>query len=129
MRRWLVTEKWSVNLDVRDLGGHLDSTFRGWSATLAAWVRLVIDRLVLVFALPLDFHCRLLMLRSMFIRGALCGVEASFLASASLPKLRSAIFQVVWSRRQPPACIGAVLSLLDGPQGVILLSVQSGFGF
>ena len=55
-----------LNLDVRDLGGHLDSTFRGWSATLAARVRLVIARLVLVFALPLDFHGRLLLLRSMF---------------------------------------------------------------
>ena len=35
---------------------HLDSTFRGWSATLATMVRLVIARLVLIFALPLDFH-------------------------------------------------------------------------
>ena len=41
----------------------------------------------------------------------LCFVEAS------LPKLRSAIFRVVWFGRQPPACIGAVLSLLGGPQG------------
>ena len=37
------------------LGGHLDTTFRGWSATLAARVRLVISRLVLIFVLPLDF--------------------------------------------------------------------------
>ena len=39
MRGWIVTDegdKWSVKLDVRDLGGHLDSTCRGWSATLAA---------------------------------------------------------------------------------------------
>ena len=48
--------KWSVKFDVRDLGGHLDTTYRGWSATLAARVRLVISRLVLIFALPLDFH-------------------------------------------------------------------------
>ena len=41
--------------DVRDLGGHLDTTFRGWSATLAARFRLVISRLVLIFALPLGF--------------------------------------------------------------------------
>ena len=34
-------EKWIVKLDVRDLGGHLDTTFRGWSAALAARVRLV----------------------------------------------------------------------------------------
>ena len=33
MRRWIVTDegdKWSVKLDVRDLGGHLDTTFREW---------------------------------------------------------------------------------------------------
>ena len=61
MRDLVVTEegdRWSVKLDVRDLGGHLDSTFRGWSATLAARVRLVVARLVLVFALPLDFLCK-----------------------------------------------------------------------
>ena len=44
MRDWVVTDegdRWSVKLDVRDLGFHLDSTFRGWAATLATRVRLV----------------------------------------------------------------------------------------
>ena len=112
MRGWVVSDeghRWSVKLDVRDLGGHLDTTFHGWSSTLASRVRLVISRLVLVFALPLDFHGRLRVLRSMFIPGALHGVEASFLAGASL--------RVAWSRRQPFASIGAVLSLLDFPSG------------
>ena len=45
------------------------------------------------------------------------GIEASLLASESLRKLRSAIRRVVWSRRQPLASVGAVLSLLDGPTG------------
>ena len=31
-------DKWSVKIDVRDLGGHLDTTLRGWTSTLAAWV-------------------------------------------------------------------------------------------
>ena len=48
---------------------------------------------------------------------ALHGIEASFLASGSLRKLRSAVCKVVWSRRQPFATVGAVLSLLDGPTG------------
>ena len=116
MRRWVVTDEgdhWSVKLDVRDLEGHLDSTFRGWSAR----VRLVIARLVLIFALPLDFHGRLRVIRSMFIPGALHGIEASFLAEASVRKLRTAIVEVVWSRRQSLANTGAVLSLLDGPTG------------
>ena len=52
MKEWVQSQegdKWSVKFDVRDLGGHLDTTFRGWSATLADRVRLVISRLVLNF--------------------------------------------------------------------------------
>ena len=84
---------------------------------MAPRVRLVVARLVLVFALPLDFHGRLRVIRSMFIPGALLGIEASFLAAAGLRKLRAAIVRVVWSRRQSLANPGAVLSLLDGPSG------------
>ena len=72
MRDWIVTDegdKWSVELDFRDLGGHLDTTFRGWSATLATRVRMVIARLVLIFVLPLDFYGRLRVIRSTFIPG------------------------------------------------------------
>ena len=110
-------DRWSVRFDVRDLGGHLDTTFRGWSATLAARVRLVISRLVLIFALPLDFHGRARVVRSMYLPAAHHGVEASLLALDSLLNLRSSICRVVWSRRQPLASVGAVLSLLDGPTG------------
>ena len=51
MKGWLLSQEgdqWSVRFDVRDLGGHLDTTFRGWSSTLAARVRLVLSRLVLI---------------------------------------------------------------------------------
>ena len=78
----------------------MDTTFRGWSSTLAARVRLVVSRLVLIFALPLDFHGRVRAVRSMFLPGALHGIEASFLAMSSLRMLRCSIFEVVWSRRQ-----------------------------
>ena len=120
MRVWVLSldgDRWSVRFDVRDLGGHLDTTFRGWSSTLAARVRLVISRLVLIFALPLDFHGRVRVVRSMYLPAALHGIEASLLASDSLRKLLSSIHKVVWSRRQPLGNVGAVLSLLDGPTG------------
>ena len=106
----------SVKFDVRDLGGHLDTTFRGWSATPAArvWLSLV---WFLIFVLPLVFHGRVRVVWSMFLPAALHGVEDSLLASDSLLKLRSSICRVVWSRRQPLAGIVAVLSLLDGPTG------------
>ena len=110
-------DQWSVKFDVRDLGGHLDTTFRGWSSTLAARVRLVISRLVLIFALPLDFHGRVRVVRSMYLPAALHGIEASLPASDSLRKLRSSIHTVVWSSRQLLACVGGVFSLLDGPTG------------
>ena len=131
MRNWVLSQEgdqWSVKFDVRDLGGHLDTTFRGWSATLAARVRLVLARLVLIFALPFGFSwsnscCS-------FYVSACCSscVEASLLASGSLLKLRSAVCRVVWSRRQPLANVGAVLSMLDGPSGCDPLFALFGFG-
>ena len=39
MKDWVLSQeedRWSVKYGVRDLGGHLDTSFRGWSATLAA---------------------------------------------------------------------------------------------
>ena len=50
----------------------------------------------------------------MYLPAALHGIEASLLASDSLRKLWSSIHRVVWSRRQPLASVGAVLSLMDG---------------
>ena len=50
MKDWVLSlegDKWSVKFDVRDLGGHSGTAFRGWSSTLAARVRLVLSRLVL----------------------------------------------------------------------------------
>ena len=120
MREWVLSldgDKWSVRFDVRDLGGHLDTTFRSWSSTLAARVRLVISRLVLIFALPLDFCGQVRVVKSMYLFVVLHGIEASLLASDSLRKLRSFIHRVVWSRRQSLVNVGAVLSLLDGSTG------------
>ena len=82
---------------------------------------MVLSRLVLIFALPLDFHGRVRVVRSMYLPAALHGIEASLLASDSLRKLRSSICRVVWSRRQPMASVGAVLSLLDGPNPAFCL--------
>ena len=78
---------------------------------------MVIARLVLIFALPLDFHGRIRVVRSMYFPAALHGIEASLLASDNLRKLRSSIHRVVRSRRQPLASVGAVLCMLDGPTG------------
>ena len=94
MKDWVLPQegdKWHVKFDVQDLGGHLDTTLRGWSATLASRVWMFIARLVLIFALPLDFHGRVRVVRSMYLPAALHGGEASLLASDSLRKLCSSI--------------------------------------
>ena len=104
MKDWVLSQKsdkWSVKFDVRNLGGQLDTAFHGWSATLASRVRLIVARLVLIFALLLDFHGRVRVVRSMYLPAALHGIEASLLASDSLRRLRSSIHRVVWSRCQP----------------------------
>ena len=126
MKDWVLSQdgdRWTVRFDDRDLGGHLDTTFRGWSSTLAARVCLVISRLVLIFTLPLDFYGRVWVVRSMYLPAAQHGID-------SIRKLRSSLFRVVWSRRRPFASVGAVLSLLDGPSlGVIPLFAWFGKGF
>ena len=123
-------DKWSVKYDVRDLGGHLDVTFRGWFVpTLAARVRHVISRLAFMFVLPLDFHGRVRVVRSLYLLAVLHCIEASLLAFDNLRKLRSSICRVVWSRRQPFASVGAVLSLLDGPAGCDCASCVIWFRF
>ena len=107
MKEWVLSQEgdqWSVKFDVRDVGGHLGTTFRGWSLTLAALLFLWISMIGRV-------------VRSVFLPAALYRIEASFLASDSLWRLRSSIRMVVWSRRQPLAGVGAVLSLLHGPTG------------
>ena len=89
VRSWASSEegdKWTVILDVRDLGDHLDVNCRG--ASLATPVRLVIRRLTLVAALHLDSQGRCGGVRAMFIAGALHGVEASSFSQGSLLKLR-----------------------------------------
>ena len=57
------------------MGGHLDTTLRGWSSTLSLRVRLVISRLDLIFALPLDFYGRVRAVRAMFLPCALHGLR------------------------------------------------------
>ena len=108
MRGWIVLnegDRWSVKLDVRDLGRHLDSTFRCWSVTFATWFRLVIARLVLIFALPLDFHGRLKVVRSMFMVLRLLFLLRLVYVSCGLPL--SGLFGPVVS----------LLPILVGPTG------------
>ena len=58
MKFWVVSDagdKWSVRLDIRDLDGHLDSTFRARAVTLGFRVIAALPRVRAVAALPFGF--------------------------------------------------------------------------
>ena len=69
---------------------------------------------MLISILPLDFHGRLWVIRSMFVPGALHGIEASLFAKSGLLRLRSSTLSVIWSRRLPSAYVGACTMQLTG---------------
>ena len=120
MKCWVVSDagdQWSVRLDIRDLGGHLDSTFRARAVTLGFRMTAAIPRVRAVAVLPLDFVGRLRILRTMHLPGALHGAEASLVSISGLRKLRTAFCQASLSGGFRLANPGAVLSLLDGPVG------------
>ena len=73
MKNWMISgegEKWSVQLDVRDLGGHLDSTKRQRASTLAGRVVIVLSRVIAICAVPLDFQEKLRILRTLCMHAA-----------------------------------------------------------
>ena len=121
MKDWVISdqgERWAVKLDVRDLGGHLDTTYRAWSCTLVAGVLAVLRVVWLVSALALGYQGKLRILRTMYVPAALHGVKASHLSQGSLLKLRAAFVRACWSSRLTLAHTGTVLGMLDGPECV-----------
>ena len=62
MKLWEVSsdgKPWKVELDIRDLGGHLDFTKRARARTLSQWVRVATHGVAAVGALPLGFKVKL----------------------------------------------------------------------
>ena len=62
MKLWDVSGSggfWNVQLDVRDLGGHLDSTLRARGGTLSKWIREATLGVASVGALPFGFQVKL----------------------------------------------------------------------
>ena len=94
---------WKVQLDVRDLGRHLDFTNRARAGTFSCRVKEATARVATVGALPLGFQVKLGLVRGKYILAGLHAAEASYVSSSSLI-----------------AFTPAVLNLLDGPVGVDL---------
>ena len=120
---------WKVQLDVRDLGGHLDFTHRARAGTLSCRVKEATAGVASVGAPPLGFQVKLGLVRGTCIPAGLHAVEASYVSASSLSAFRAAIVRAVWSSKMPLAHTPAVLNLLDGPVGVppALHIVWSGF--
>ena len=132
MRDWFISgddHRWTIKLDVRDLGGHLDATNGARNAALARRAVGLLDKVPAVGALPLGFGGKLRILRAMHTPAALHGVEASHIFQASLKRLRAAYVRAVTSGSMHLANPGAVWSRWMGLQAAILVVVFSGAGF
>ena len=108
---------WAVQLDVRDLGGHLDVTLRAVAGTLTNRVKIATTQVPAVGALPLGFQRMLGLVRSKYLPGGLHVCEGAAISVTALSSFRSAIARAVWSKKLPMTNTPALLSLLDGPWG------------
>ena len=109
---------WKVQLDIRDLGGHLDFTYRARAGTLSRRVGEATIGVTAVGAFPLGFLAKLGLVRGKYLPAGLHAAEASYVSSSSISAFRAAIVQSVWSSKMPLANTPAILSLLDGPVDV-----------
>ena len=109
---------WKVQLDVRDLGGHLDFTYRARAGTLSRRVGEATAGVAAVGALPLGLQVKLGLVRGNYFPAGLHAAEASYVSSSSISSLRAAIVREVWSTKVPLANSLAILNLLDGPVDV-----------
>ena len=107
-----------VQLDVMDLGGHLDFTLRARAGTLPHRVGKATVGVAAVGALPLGFQVKLGLVRGKYLPAGLHAAEASYVSSSSISAFRAAFVRAVWSSMMHLANAPAILNLLDGPVGV-----------
>ena len=94
MKLWDISGEggfWKVQLDVRDLGGHLDFTFRARAGTLSRRVGEATVGVAAVGALPLGFRVKLGLVRGKYLPAGLHAAEASYVSSSSISAFRAAI--------------------------------------
>ena len=105
MKRWSVSDaggKWSVKLDVRDLGGHLDATRRARAATLGCRVSGVLPKISSVAALSVGFLGKLRLLRDYAYSGCFAWWRRP-LSSLKMPFVGCVLLSFALSGRR--ACI------------------------
>ena len=120
---------WKVQLDVRDLGGHLDFTYRARAGTLSRRVGEATVGVAVVGALPLGFRVKLGLVRGKYLPAGLHAAEASYVSSSSTSAFRAAIVRSVWSSKMPLANAPAILNLLEVLLMLIVHFILFGLGF
>ena len=104
MKHWDVSgdgKAWKVQLDVRDLGGHLHLTRKARAGTFSNRVREATVGVFAVGALPLRFQVKLCLARSKYVPAGLHAAEASHVSASSLRSFPAAIVRCVWSDKMP----------------------------
>ena len=117
MKLWDVSGSggfWKVQLDVPNIGGHLDFTLRARAGTPSKRVRDATLGVASVGALPLGFQVKLGLVRGKFLPAGLHAAEASCVSSSSISAFRAAVVRAVGSSKMPLANAPALLNLLDG---------------
>ena len=87
MKLWDVSGSggfWKMQLDVRDLGGHLDFTLRAGAGTLSKRVLEATFGVASVGALPSGFQVKLGLVRGKYLPAGLHAAEASYVSSSSI---------------------------------------------
>ena len=106
VKLWDISENgglWKVQLDVRDLGGHLDFTLRARAGTLSNRVREATLGVASVGALPLGFQVSwVLFVISIFLPVSKL-LKLPMSSSSSISAFRAAIVRAVWSSKMPLA--------------------------
>ena len=105
---------WKVQLDVRDLGGHLDFTYRARAGTLSSRVGLATAGVAAVGALPFGFQVKLGLVRGKSLPAGLHAAEASYVSSSSISAFRAAIVRRFGPLRCLLLILLPLLNLLDG---------------
>ena len=75
---------WKVQLDGRDLGGHLDFTRRARAGTLSKRICEATSGVASVGASPLGFKVKLGLVRGKYLPAGLHAAEASYVSSSSI---------------------------------------------
>ena len=114
---------WNVQLDVRDLGGHLDFTLRARAGTLSKRICEATSGVASVGALLLGVKVKLGLVRSKYLLAGLHAAEASYVSSSSTGAFRAAIVRAC--HLLMPLLF---LTFLMIRWGLILLSMLYGLG-